>query len=185
MYPWLPVGWGMHDRCTAGNSIVSREGSRGCLAPRSRACIEDPDLYVEIAIARRYPCPIGSHFISSTVRVRQAVRGFDICSTSDPGRTSKGWTARYALITALAIHPMWSILLAAGRLIKEAGSMRLEDSVLLCLRPSDVSHCVSTRAAHVRFNVSTRCLGLRLLLLDCGLHLWLGFPEWIAFGAAQ
>ena len=115
-------------------------------------------------------------------------QGFDLWFDSDPARTVSNITSRYAIFHERSVlHPLYSLLIAGpfGALQTIFG---LRTSDLIALYAATQSLCYSG-AAYAAFRGAgllrlDAVLGVLLLNSTAAVIYWVGFSEWIAFGAA-
>jgi len=115
-------------------------------------------------------------------------RGFDLWFDSDPGRTVANLTSRWVIFHERSVmHPLYSLLIAGpfGMLQTALG---LPTSALTALYVAVQAACLTGAAygALRGFGLARldAVLGVLLLNATAAAIYWIGFPEWIGFGAA-
>ncbi len=154
--------------------------------------IEDPRaLYAEFAILAAL-CTAAIFFALHQFyqfEFERLCRGFDIWFDSDPGRTVAGVTDRYAPYHERSrLHPLWSMLIAAPvRLISRVAGLNIKDSIALyvALQAACLTSTIYIAQRTFGFRRIDAVLGTVLCFSTAGFIYWIGFPEWLAFGAAS
>lgn len=127
-------------------------------------------------------------FLFSHFEFVRLCRGFDLWFDSDPGRTIANITSRWVIFHERSVmHPLYS-LLVAGPFGMLQSALGLPTSTLAAIYVA-VQSAFLTGAAYgalrgfglVRLDA---LMGVLLLNSTAAVIYWIGFPEWIGFGAA-
>jgi hypothetical protein len=127
-------------------------------------------------------------FLFSHFEFERLCRGFDLWFDSDPGRTVANITNRWSIFHERSVlHPLYSLLIAGPFGLLQA-AFGMPTSTLTALYVAVQSALVSGAAygALRGFGLPRldALLGLLLLNSTAAAIYWIGFPEWVAFGAA-
>jgi hypothetical protein len=131
---------------------------------------------------------IWAAFLFSHFEFVRLCRGFDLWFDSDPGRTVANITSRWVIFHERSVmHPLYS-LLVAGPFGTLQSALNLPTSTLAALYVATQSAFLSGAAygalrgfGLVRLD---GLMGVLLLNSTAATIFWIGFPEWIGFGAA-
>jgi hypothetical protein len=114
-------------------------------------------------------------------------RGFDYWFDSDPARTISNITSRWAMFHERSVlHPLYSLFIAAPfGLVGELFSLRTSTVTTLYVALQSTGYAGATYIALRAFGLGRldALLGILLLYSTAASIYWIGFPEWIAYGA--
>lgn len=127
-------------------------------------------------------------FLFSHFEFTRLCRGFDLWFDSDPARTVANITSRWVIFHERSVlHPLYSLLIAGPFGLLQT-VLNVPTSALTAFYVAVQSACVSGAAygalrgfGLVRLDA---VLGVLLFNSTAAAIYWIGFPEWIAFGAA-
>jgi hypothetical protein len=127
-------------------------------------------------------------YLFSHFEFTRLCRGFDLWFDSDPGRTIANLTSRWVIFHERSVmHPLYSLLVAGPFGVLQT-LLGMPTSTLTALYVAVQSACLTGIAygalrgfGIVRLDA---ILGVLLLNSTAAVIYWIGFPEWIAFGAA-
>jgi len=165
-----------------GHWFAGLSGTLGFSTPRRFA--------VEIALVLAV-CVIAAAwalFLFNQFEFQRLCRGFDFWFDSDPARTVANITSRWVIFHERSVlHPLYSLLIAGpfGALEDLFG---LSTSTVTALYVGLQSACFAG-AAYIAMRAFglprlDALLGVVLLYSTSAAIYWIGFPEWLAFGAA-
>ena len=146
--------------------------------------------YSEIAIALAVGAVAAAwavHLFSQFEFVR-VCHGFDLWFDSDPGRTVANILSRFSFFENRSIlHPLYALFVAGPfSLLKEIGLSTNTETAIYVGAQSAV-YAILAYVALRAFTLSRvdALLGVALLSSTSAAMYWIGFPEWVAFGAAS
>ena len=115
-------------------------------------------------------------------------RGFDLWFDSDPARTVANIVSRWSMFHYRSIlHPLYALFVAGPfSLMKEFGLGAHAETTVYVGAQSAI-YAVLAYVALRTFALSRidALLGVALLYSTAAATYWIGFPEWVAFGAAS
>lgn len=128
-------------------------------------------------------------FLFSQFEFQRLCRGFDLWFDSDPARTVANITSRWVTFHERSFyHPLYSILIAGPfGAIEDIFGLRTSTTTLLyaAVQSAAVSGVLYAAARVAGFaRIDAILLPLLVNSTSAAIY-WIGFPEWVAFGAAS
>jgi hypothetical protein len=165
-----------------GGKITNLSQKLGYARPRS--------FYIEIAIVLAVGVAAAAFAVHQFRQFEfvRVCRGFDLWFDSDPGRTVANITSRWSLFhNRSTLHPLYALFVAGPfSLLKQLGlSTSAEAAVYVAVQSA--SYAILAYVALRAFALARldALLGVALLYSTAASIYWIGFPEWVAFGAAS